>query len=115
MPLSPSRLQHDARTLSIVRASVLVRMLDGLVTLVIAAWADSIVVAMWRRCVDRLTTRTTAGRVRLGGGVMVVASVTALVMQRFSSRPAPLTWMVPALFLFAGVCLMAAARQRSAP
>jgi hypothetical protein len=103
----------EARTMSIVRSSGVVRLLDGLLTLVIAAWADSIVGGAWRQLVDRVTTRTTAGRARLAGGVMVVASATALVVQRFASRPAPLTWIVPALFLLAGVSLMAAAREGS--
>ena len=44
---------------------------------------------------------------------MTIASATVLVLQRLASRPAPLTWIVPALTLIAGGCLFAFARVRA--
>jgi hypothetical protein len=104
----------EARTMSIVRSSRLFQMVDRMLTIAIAAWCDSVFGAMSRQVIDRVKERTVAERVRLAGGVTAVASATALVMQRLAPRPAPLTWIVPALCLFVGVGLIAVARERPA-
>lgn len=104
----------DARTLSIVRSSRLVRMADGVLAMAIAAWCDSVAGAMSRQVIDRVKERTVAERARLAGGVTAVASATALAMQRLTPRPVPLTWIVPTLLLIVGICLIAVARERPA-
>ena len=49
-----TREDAEARTLSIVRSSGLVRMMDGLLTMVIVAWRNSALVALSsRQIVDR--------------------------------------------------------------
>jgi hypothetical protein len=100
----------EARTRSILASSRLVGVLDHILAAVLAAWRDSFVLGMTRQLIDRAGGGTLPGRLRLSGSVMVVAAATALAMQRLASRPAPLTWIVPALSLFAGACLFAVAR-----
>jgi hypothetical protein len=100
----------EARTRSIVASSRLAGILDRILATVIAAWRDSFVAGMTRQWVDRAGDGTRLGRIRLAGSLMVVASATALAMQRLASRPAPLTWIVPALSLLAGACLFTLAR-----
>jgi hypothetical protein len=112
MDLSPARMQRDARTMSIVRASLLARLLDGTLALVIAAWQGSITASIWQRAIARLRAGTVSEQARTAGAVMTVAAVIALATERLASRPAPLTWIVPAGCLLIGVCLMTAARAR---
>ena len=87
-------------------------MLDGILAAVIAAWRSSVTHDLWQRASARLRARTVSERARLAGAVTTVAAITALAMQRLASRPAPLTWIVPAGCLLIGVCLMTAARER---
>src|SRR5471032_764780 len=95
---------NEARALSIARSSRLVGVLDRMLVSVIAAWRDSFAGMLSRQVIDRVTEGTVPDRLRLAGVLTAAASATALAMQRLASRPAPLTWIVPALFLFVGVC-----------
>lgn len=110
-----SQRDNEARAVSIVQSSRLVRMVDRMLAVAIVAWFDSIAGTMSRKVIDRVRERTVAERARLAGGVTAVASATALAMQRLAPRPEPWTWIVPALFLFAGVCVIAVVRERPAP
>jgi hypothetical protein len=92
----------ETRVLSIVQSSALVRLLDRVLATVIAAWNASIADRLWPRGTD----------VRIAGSVTAIASATALVLQRLAARPAPLVWIVPALALIAGLCLIALSRAR---
>ena len=102
----------EARTESIVGSSRLVRLLDRILAAVIAVWSASVAGATSRQVIDHVKARNVAGRVRLAGDVMAVASATALAMR--AARPTPFTWIMPALFLFVGVCLIAVAHERPA-
>jgi hypothetical protein len=102
----------DARALSIVRSSRLVRAADRMLSAAIVAWRGSVVGTALRRLIDRGKEQTAAARARRAGGVIAVASGTALIVQRLASRPEALTWMVPALLLIGSLCLIAAARTR---
>ena len=86
-----------ARAWSIVGSSSLVRVLDGMVLVATAAWRGSVSSAMLRRLTDQLKARSPIERIRLTSGVTSVASATVLAIQRLGSRPAPLTWVVPAI------------------
>ena len=100
--------------MSIVRSSRLVRMADRMLATAIGAWRDSTASAICRQVANRVKEHTVPERVRLAGGLMASASATVIVAQRLVPRPVPLTWIVPALFLFVGVCLIAVARARPA-
>ena len=104
----------DARSESIVRSSRLFRILDRMLAIAIAAWTHSIVGAISRQTIERAKEGTFADRVLLAGAVTTVASATALAIQQLASRPSPLIWIVPAMFLVAGVGLIAVARVRPA-
>ncbi len=104
----------EARAWSIVGSSSLVRVLDGLVLVATAAWRGSVSSAMLRRLSDQLKARSPLERIRLTSGVTSVASATVLAIQRLGSRPAPLTWVVPAIALGVSVCLLVVARERPA-
>jgi hypothetical protein len=94
---------QDARTLSIVQSSGLVRFLDRIIASVTAAWRDSIASRIVPQRCDP----------EVAGSVTVIASVTTIVLQRYATRPAPWTWIVPACFLFGGLCLIAWSRARN--
>ena len=108
---SPSEVMtpRDARVLAVVCDSRVIAAADRVIALTMVAWRSSAVSAALRTALDRAGTHAGAAGVRLGAGVTVVASATALAMQRTAS-PAPLTWIVPAVMLCAGVGLFAAAR-----
>jgi hypothetical protein len=108
-----TREDTDARVLSIVQSSGLARMIDRLLATVIVAGRHSAVAALSRQVFDRAGGGAWPDRARLGGSTTVIASATALVLQRLGSRPAPLGWIVPALMLIVGVCLFALARVRA--
>ena len=91
---------RDARTLSIVQSSGLVRLLDRTIAIVTAAWRDSIASRIVPRRFDP----------EVAGSVTVIASVTTIALQRYATRPAQWTWIVPAFFLFGGLCLIAWSR-----
>jgi hypothetical protein len=105
---------EDARALNAVRSSRLVRAIDRVLVTILVAWRHSIASAIFGQVARRVTERTASGRVRLAGGLTASASATVLVAHRLTPRPEPLTWIVPALFLVVGVCLMAAAYERPA-
>jgi hypothetical protein len=108
---SPSSIANiEARTVSIVRSSLLFHLADRMLKRALAAWSDSAVGAASRHIRDRMQGRTLAETLRLGGGLTVAASATALALQRLGTRPAPLTWILPALGLLVGACLLASAR-----
>ena len=94
---------RDARTLSIVPSSGLVRLLDRTIAIVTAAWRDSIASRIVPRRFDP----------EVAGSVAVITSATAIVLQRYATRPARWTWIVPAFFLFGGLCLIALSRART--
>jgi hypothetical protein len=105
---------HDdeARTLTVVRSSHLVRIAERALSLVIAAWRDSATGRLARRVIVRLNEQTVLERARQAGAVIAVASATALVVIRLSPRPEPLIWIVPAASLIGSLCLIVAARSR---
>jgi hypothetical protein len=111
---SEERENKEARTTSMVRSSRLVRVLDRLLDTAFAAWRDSVAGVISRQMFEGVKERTLAERLRLAGGVTAVAAATALAMQRLAPRPTPFMWIVPALFLLVGVCLIALAWERPA-
>ena len=107
------RANADARTLAIVRSSSLVRMIDRLLAIVIVALRNSAVAAWSGQVFARAGDGRWPERARLAGAVTMIASATVLVLQQLALPPAPLTWIVPALMLIAGVGLFALAWGRT--
>ena len=83
-------------------------------TVVITAWGDSYAGAAFRIVAAGVRERGVVGQTRLAGEVTAVASVTALAMQQLAPRPAPLTWIVPALFLVFALCAILVSWDRPA-
>jgi hypothetical protein len=108
-----SSTREEARTLAILESSRLFQIADRALATSGVAWRESRACALSGWLFDRFRPRSRAGRVRVAGGMMAVASATALALQRLASRPAPLTWIVPALFLVVGFCLMGIGAERS--
>ena len=102
----------DERALAIVRSSRLARMIEVVIVTVIEAWRGSLTRRLAQQSIVRATGGTPSGRAGVAGAVTVVASATALALQGFASRPAPLVWIVPALSLVAGLCLIGLARVK---
>lgn len=102
----------EARTLTVVRSSHLVRIAERALSLVIAAWRDSVTGRLARRVIVRLNEQTVVERARQAGVLIAVASATALVVIRLAPSPAPLIWIVPAASLIGSLCLIVAARSR---
>jgi hypothetical protein len=102
----------DARTLTVVQSSHLVRIADRVLSAVIAAWHDSVTGRLARRVIVRFDAPPVLERVRRAALVIAVASATALVVIRLAARPGPLTWIVPALSLTGSLCLIVGARTR---
>lgn len=98
----------------VVRGSWLVQSLERILGRGTAAWRDSVAGSLYGQLVHRMEAYAAVERIRLAGGVCAVAAATALALQRLSPRPEPLTWILPALFLGVGICLMMATFGRSA-
>jgi hypothetical protein len=102
----------EALAISIVESSRLFRAADTMVDTVAAAWRESIAGVAARRAIGVLRRSPTGDLARSAGGVTVVASATALAMQRLAPTAVPYQWIVPAMFLLLGICLIAVAIER---
>jgi hypothetical protein len=112
MPVVMSR--DEARTVAVVRRSAIVRALESTVAAATLAWRHSIAGSISRSGAAFVQEQSAAGRARLGGGVLAVASATALALQQLASRPEPLIWIVPATSLILGLCVVVVFHEGSA-
>ena len=78
------------------------------------AWASSQVRAGAAAFAATLSGSSPAGGWRVGGWMVAVAGATALGLNQLSPIPiGPLSWIVPTVFIVAGLLVMAAARPLS--
>jgi hypothetical protein len=104
---------QDERTLEILESSRIFQAADRTLATASVAWRESRAGALSEWLLGRLRPRSFGGRARMAGGMIAVASATALGLQRLASRSAPLTWIVPAVFLVVGLCLIGMGTERS--
>jgi hypothetical protein len=104
----------EARTVSVLRSSGLVRALDWMLGTVAASWGDSLAGRAWRSGGAWAKAQPTARRARMAGAFTAVASATALAFQRLAPRLEPGSSVVPTAFLMLGLCVLVTFRERPA-
>jgi len=103
----------DLRALRVVKSSALVRAFDYVIDTITTAWRHSRASATFLQTATRVMSLAAPSRVRLTGVLAASASTTVLIVRLFTSRPEPMTWILPALFLCLGICAAAGASDRS--
>jgi hypothetical protein len=93
----------------VLRGSRIFGAFDHASRIVRAAWRDARVGAWSRRLRAALAVLPGADRVRVAGGSIATAGVTALVLRMASPPVASLTWVLPLVFALAGCAAVVAA------
>ena len=104
----------DRAVEELARESAVGRGLHRASVLMQSAWSASRVRLAAGALVDALTQGSPASRWRIGGWMLAVVGITALVVNPLSTSPPwPLTWVVPAVLVACGCLVMAAAAPLS--
>ena len=91
----------DRRAETAFRSSAIVRAVDSGLHRAATAWLQSATSPWLRVAGDAVFDRTAVARLRRAGLLIIIAAVTAVVLQQAS--PVPMFWILPAIFAVGGL------------